>query len=443
MNVSFNSKIIKENKSLIRGIGFAGASILTLNSVIGSGIFGLPGIVAPQLGSFSPWLFLLIGLLILSMVMTLAELTSYFKESGGPVLFTSTAFGPLTGFTTGWMLFVSRFTAFAANTNVMAIYLAAVWPWFGEGIGRIILICSVCGSLTWANYIGVKKGVKTMVIITIFKLAPIILLIILGIQYVHPDTLIPESIPNLSELGGPTLLLIYAFVGFESATIISGETSKPTKTLPKALLQTVISIGVLYFLIVLIFISVIPGGGDGSATLTDVGEKLMGPTGILIITIGAFFSIGGNLSSIMLAIPRLPFAMAQQNLLPKWFSYVHTKYSTPSNSILFLGAIGLFFAITGTYVELIVASSLTRLITYTLCIFSLPVIRKKATKEQKSNAYILKGGYAIPIIALVLCIWLAIQSTQDAWILTGGLLISGLILYAFASKTRNQNLLNK
>ena len=115
------------------------------------------------------------------------------------------------------------------------------------------LIVVICSSLTWANYVGVREGIRTMAVITFFKIVPIILLIVLGLQYVSGDTLFPETMPKLADLGGPTLLLIYAFVGFESATIISGETTQPKKTLPRALVQTVIAIGVLYFLIVLVF----------------------------------------------------------------------------------------------------------------------------------------------------------------------------------------------
>ena len=422
----------------MRGIGFAGAAVLVLNSVIGSGIFGLPGVVAPRTGVLGPWLFLAIGILIITMVLTLAELASYFKDSGGPVLYTSTAFGPLAGFTTGWILFISRMTAFAANSNVMGIYLAEVFPWFGDGIGRSVLITFIAVSLTWANYVGVKEGMRTMAVITFFKIAPIVLIILLGLTHVSGDTLFPSVVPQIEDLGGTTLMLIFAFVGFESATIISGETKNPKETLPRALVQTVIFIGVLYFLIVLVFISVIPGGGDGTATLTDVGRELMGPAGVIIMTFAAFFSIGGNLSSIMLAVPRLPFAMAEERLLPRWFGHVHRKYATPSNSILFLGGLGLAFALTGSYVTLILASSLTRLLAYILCIGALPIIRNRASEEERADAYRLKGGYTIPLIALGLCGWLAAQAPKEQWQVTGALLAVGLVLYAFASKRRER-----
>ena len=110
--------------------------------------------------------------------------------------------------------------------------------------------------------------------------------------------------------------------------------------MPRALMQTSIFIGILYFLIVLVYLSVLPEASGNGATLIDLGRELMGPIGVIVITLAAFFSIGGNLSSIMLAVPRLTFALAEQQLLPKWFGHIHGRYSTPSNSILVFGALG-------------------------------------------------------------------------------------------------------
>lgn len=434
--MSLHESPVVHKSQLIRGIGFAGLVILVLNSVIGAGIFALPAAISARAGLFSPWLFLIVGLLVITIVLTFAELSSYFKDSGGPVLFTTTAFGPLVGFSTGWLLFISRMTAFAANTTVMADYLGAVWPLFNGVIGRTSLIVVVCCALTLANYVGVKDGVRTMAVFTFLKLTPILVLIVLGMQHVGMDTLIPAALPTIDDLGGTTLLLIYAFVGFESATIMSGEAKNPKKTMPKALVTTVIATGLLYFLIVLVYISVLPDAGDSGATLIDVGRELMGQTGVVLITLAAFFSIGGNLSSIMLAVPRLTFALAEERLLPRWFGHIHEKYSTPSNSILLLGGLGLVFALSGSFVWLAAASSLTRLMTYILCIGALPVIRRKATEEERRESYRLKGGYTIPIIALVVSVWIALQSETRSWVVTGSLLGIGLVFYALAGKRR-------
>jgi amino acid transporter len=137
----------------------------------------------------------------------------------------------------------------------------------------------------------------------------------------------------------------------------------------------------------------------------------------------------------MITVPRLTFALASQRMLPQWFGAVHEKYATPGNSILFLGAMSLVFALSGSFAWLAAASSLTRLVVYVLCIGALPVIRSKADDEARSRAFRLKGGYAIPVIALVLCIWIAVQSTKESWQMTGALVLAGLALYGIARRS--------
>jgi amino acid transporter len=417
---------------LLRGIGFLGVALIALNSMIGAGIFALPAEVAARAGVLSPWLFLACGLLVITVVLTYSELASYFRESGGPVLYTTAAFGPLTGFSTGWILFLSRMTAFAANANVMAIYLGAIWPWFGNDRGRAISIVAVTLLLTYANYRGVKDGVRTVGLFTVCKIAPLLLLILLGLPYVSGTTLFPVDLPTVDDLGGTTLLLIYAFVGFEAATITAGETARPRYNLPRALVTTVVGTGILYFLVVLVYISVLPAAGDSGATLVDVGRELAGPIGAMVITAAAVFSIGGNLASIMITVPRLTFALAEERLLPRWFGAVHRKHATPGNSILFLGAMSLGFALSGSFAWLAAASSLTRLVVYVLCIGALPVIRRRADAEARARAFRLKGGYVIPVVALILCLWIAAQSSRQSWEVFGSLLAAGLALYWLA-----------
>lgn len=417
---------------LIRAIGYLGIAVLALNSVIGGGIFGLPARVVERAGLASPWLFLIVGLLVITIVLTFAELASYFRESGGPVLFTTKAFGPFIGFGTGWIYYISRIAAFAANSNLLADYLGSLWSPVASGAGRMALITVVCAGLTWANYIGVRDGVRTLSVLTVLKLTPIIVLILVGLPYVSADTVVPAEMPVIDDLGGTVLLMIFAFVGFESTTIVSGESKDPRRSLPSALVRTTIFIGVFYFLVVLVYVAVLPQVGEGRGTLVAMGEFLLGPVGAIAITIAAVFSIGGNLGAILLAVPRLTFALAEERLLPRWFGAVHQRYATPGNSILFLGAFSLVLALTGSFVFLAIASSLTRLITYILSICALPFIRRQASEEDRKRVYRLKGGYTIPAAALAVSVWIAAQSELESWLLTGGLLAVGLVLFAIA-----------
>ena len=415
---------------LRRDIGFFGAAFLVLNAMIGAGIFALPGKVAVNAGLLSPWLFLAVGVVFLAVVLTFAELASYFRDSGGPVLYASYAFGPLAGFGTGWVLFLSRMTAFAANANVMAIYLGSLYPWFGEGIGRTTVISIVTLGLTYANILGVKDGVRTMGFFTVLKVLPLILLVLLGLQHVTTGTLIPSASAVIEDLGGTTLLLVYAYVGFETMAVTAGETTEPRRVLPRALIRTVIGTGLLYFLIVLVFISVIPEDTYADATLVDVGRALAGPAGAIAITLAAVFSIGGNLAGTMIAAPRLIFSLAENRLLPAWFGNVHPRYATPDHSILVMGGLALAMALTGSFVELAVASSLSRMLSYIVCIASLPIIRNRADDTMKARAYRIRGGYLLPLVGLAICLWLTAQATAENWRTVGMLLAVGFVLYA-------------
>lgn len=421
---------------LLRAIGFAGVAVLALNSTIGGGIFGLPPNVVERAGLTSPWLFLIVGLLIIPIVLTFAQLASYFRDSGGPILFTTHAFGPAIGFGTGWIYYISRITAYAANSTLLATYIGTLWAPASTAVGRTLTITAVCAALTWANYVGVRNGVRALSLLTVLKLTPILVLVLWGLPYVAVNPVVPADGFEVDGLGGTVLMMMYAFVGFESATIVSGESKDPRRSLPAALALTTVLVGVFYFLVVLSYVAVLPELEGDQVTLVGMGAHLFGPVGAVVITLAAVFSIGGNLGAILLAAPRLTFSMAEQKMLPGWFGAVHPRYSTPVNSIVFLGALALALALSGTFAELVIASSLTRLITYLLCIGALPIIHRRATEAVRAEAFRLPGGYVIPVIAFGISLWIASHSGLDEWILTGGLLVLGVALYGVARYAR-------
>jgi amino acid transporter len=416
--------------ALRRDIGIFGAAFLALNAMIGAGIFALPGKIAVNAGMLSPWLFLVVGVLFISVVLTFAELSSYYEQTGGPVVYATEAFGPFAGFSTGWAIYLSRMTAFAANANVMAVYLGSMHDFFASDIARGIVITTVTLGLTWANIMGVRDGVRTMAVFTFLKITPLVLMVLFGLQHVTGATLLPGGPYVIEELGGTTLLLIYAYVGFETLGVTAGETSNPRNTLPKAYVRSILGTGLLYFFVVLIFVSVIAEENYSSATLVDVGRSLAGPVGAVAITLAAVFSIGGNLAGSMLAAPRLIFSMAENRMLPAWFGHVNTRYATPDRSILVMAGMALVLALTGSFVKLAVASSVVRLLGYIICIASLPTARRNADAETRAQAFRLKGGYLVPGIALLICFWLLAQSKQESWIAVAILLGNGWAFYA-------------
>ncbi|MCP5381385.1 MAG: APC family permease [Kordiimonadaceae bacterium] len=413
---------------LKREIGLIATGFLVLNGSIGAGIFGLPGKLMEQAGVIGPWLIIIFGTFIITVAWTFAAIASYFSSTGGPVAYANRAFGPLVGFQTGWLLYVGRVTAIAANVNVLFNYAAYLWESASSETIRMILFFIIIGTLTVINVMGIKKAVKAINVLTLLKTIPVLLLVLLALPYITPEGTFPKDLPSFDDMNGLVLLILYAFVGFEGALVTAGETKNPKKTIPRALIMGVLVITALYFLVSLAYANVVDDISS-DIPLLQMAEILMGGIGGVLIIITAIFSILGNATSIVIAAPRMTFAMAEEGSLPKWFSDVNEKYKTPANSIVFLGVLAFLLAISGTFVKLAIASTLARMIAYAICMLSLPNIRKKADQETRDNATKLPGGYIIPGVAFIVCLFAISQSTWVSWKYTLGLILLGSFLY--------------
>jgi amino acid transporter len=421
-------------EALKQEIGRLGYSAITLNGVIGAGIFGLPAIAAARTGAFSPWMFPLCGALILTVVLSFARAASFFRNTGGPIVYASHAFGPFVGFQTGWVSYLSRIAAMAANTNLLVTYAGWYWPMLNSGWTRAAGIIMVLVSLTALNTIGVRRGMTTVYVLTFLKMLPLLLLVLLGLPHLGPELLTSAELPSPGTLGETILILLYALVGFEGAVVPAGEGRNPRRDIPRALTSTVVTIALLYFLIQAISFAVTPDLASSETPLADAAQVLMGTAGAALLTLGAVFSISGNISASILSGPRMTYALARDGVLPAWFSHVSPRFHTPSNSVLFYGAISLVLALSGTFIWLAVMSTLVRLLAYGICIASLPRLEKVIGEHE--GQYRLPGGWLIPVIALLLCLWLVTQASMTAWLTVLAFIALGSALYASSYRSK-------
>jgi amino acid transporter len=163
--------------------------------------------------------------------------------------------------------------------------------------------------------------------------------------------------------------------------------------------------------------------------LSDVAEVVFGPVGLIIMTITASISIFGNLGAIFVAAPRMTYALGIEKSLPDWFAKVSEEQNVPVNSILFLAGFAMILAVTGSFVWLAIISSLARMIGYGICMVALTVISKK--RQSTENTFVLPFGMLIPLVALVICIVLALQASWQSWLMTGGFIVFGSGLFYF------------
>src|SRR3546814_370387 len=263
---------VPPDSRLRRDIGFTGSAFLSFNGIVGAGIFALPATLHIQFGAFSPWLFPIFGLLILLVALPFARLAALFPQSGGPVAYTA-AFGPVASFQAGWLYYVARVTALAANANVFATYAATLWAPFGAGAGRAATIIALCASLTLINVIGVRRAIRALDGLTLLKGLPLVALALWGLVAAAGAWPAPGPAPSLSGIEAAALVIFYAFIGFENSVVPAGETADPGRTIPRALIATIVGTAVLYFIVQLAYVSVMPAGEEPEAPLVAFADR--------------------------------------------------------------------------------------------------------------------------------------------------------------------------
>ena len=411
-------------KREISGLGF---SALSLNSIIGAGIFGLPAVAAARAGDFGPWMFVICGLLIVTVVLSFARAASTVRSTGGVIVYATRAFGPFIGFQTGWLSYLSRVSSLAANANVMVTYLAWFWAPLDTHPGRGLMLTLIIGGMSWLNVVGVRNSIAVLYGFTLMKLLPLSVLVLFGLGQLDSSMLFGASMPPLSGFGETVLVLLYAFVGFEGIVVNAGEGRNPTRDLPRALLRTVLVIGVFYFMIQWVAQSTLPDLATSRTALVDVATVLLGTGGAAMLSLGAAFSVGGNLMTAVLTAPRMTWALARDGSLPAWLGAVHPQHQTPHLSIWFYGALSLALALSGTFVWLAVMSTLVRLVSYMISIAALPRLEQQA--EAPADLFYLPGGRLIPALAMLLSLWLILQAPVSNWITFGAFAIAGTGVY--------------
>jgi basic amino acid/polyamine antiporter, APA family len=318
-----------EKPNLVRAISRWDLMAITINTIIGAGIFGLPSKVAALIGNYSIFAFAVCALIIAFIVICFAEVSSRFKDTGGMYLYAKEAFGSVVGFEVGWLYWVVRVTTFAANCNLFITYLSYFYPNAKDDSTRTFIVIIIVAVITLVNSLGVKQSTILTNIFTVGKIVPLIIFAAVGLFFIQPANFTFQAIPETVPFSKAILLLIYAFVGFEAAAIPAGETKNPQKSVPFALLSALAIVAVLFILIQIVCIGTLPEIAKSERPLADAASNFLGVFGAAFITIGALISIIGNLNVGFLTGSRMPFAMAEQNELPSFFAATHKRFKTP------------------------------------------------------------------------------------------------------------------
>lgn len=412
---------------LVRGIGPRSLAALFVNAVVGAGIFGLPSGVHALLGPWALVAYVGCALLVLLIVLCFAEVGSRFERTGGPYLYAREAFGPLVGFQVGWLVWLTRVTAFAALCNLLLEYLSWFWPAADGPLWRIPLAVALTLVFALVNVRGVRTAAVVANIFTVGKLVPLVLFVLVGLWFVEPARFVPPAVPRLQDFSAGMLLLVFAFTGFETATVPAGEVRDPRKTLPVAILAALAVIVPLYVLVQVVCIGTLPGLAASDRPLADAASAFAGSAGAAVIVAGALVSIAGTLNGLVLAAPRLLFAMAEHGELPRWLAATHPRWRTPHVAIAVTAACMLALTLSGSFLGAVAISTLTRLLAYAATCLAVPVLRRR--DDVPEARFRAPGGTATVVVALAVIAWLlAHGSARELASVAVAMALGGLLL---------------
>ncbi len=391
-------------EKLVRGIGRWDFTAIVINGIIGAGIFGLPGKVYAQIGSYSLFAFVLCALIVGLIVLCYAEVASRFDLTGGSYLYAREAFGPAVGFEVGWLFWIVRIATFSANSNLLVTYLGFFFPGANEGVPRILLLSLVLGIITAVSIWGVKQSAVMMNIFTVGKLLPLLVFAVVGVFFVDPAKFTFGTLPEYSAFSTAVLLLIYAFVGFEGSVAIAGETREPQKTIPFGLLSAVLLVTLTYIAVQVVSIGTLPGLATSERPIADASVGFLGPWGAAFITIGVVVSIFGNLNAGLLAATRTLFGMSEQQDLPRVFERVHPRFKTPYVSIIVTAIVMWILAVQSSFLTAVAIATITRLLFYATTCLALPIFRRRS--DLPKAPFTVPFGVTCAVLSIALIIWL-------------------------------------
>ncbi len=432
--------IHQPKEDLKREITLWGLSSNLVNIMIGAGIFVLPALVAAKLGSASILAYLVCGLLVSLVMLCFAEAGSRVTETGGPYSYIEEAFGKYAGFLAANFFLLSALFSDGAVANAVLDILKNFFPILGQKIYRTLFMFIIFGGLALINVLGIKQGIGLVKFITLVKLIPILILIVMGWTEVDPANLAWEETPEFSNLLQTSLLLFFAFQGAESGLTVSGEVKNPSRIIPRAIFVAILGVLIIYVMIQVVSQGILGDtlGNYAESPLAEVAGRIFGPWGFTLLTIAAAISMFGTLSSEILSLPRMLYGAARDNVIPpKSLAKIHPKYKTPFIAIIVYASTGFILSCLGNFKYLAVMSSSFILLLYLGVVLSIFNLRKTTTADK--GVFVIPGGYVVPVAAAIVVVVLLFGLNQNE--LLGGLVSIAVLsaIFLLTKKLRSDS----
>ncbi len=423
-------------RSLVRAIGTWGLAASIVNVTVGGGIFRLPASreVTGLLGAAAPLAYIICGLAMGLIVLCIAEAGSRVSLTGGPYAYVEVTFGRYIGFMVGVMLWLLGATAIPGVAGLFADAAGRLVPWVGTGAGRAGFLAVIFASVALINIIGVKQGTRLNAVLTVAKLAPLLLLLVAGLFAVQPENLRwTEGLPPVGSLSRASVFLIFAFAGVESALVPSGEVRDPARTVPRAVFLAIALVTLLYIGLQVVAQGVLGPSLVGDATpLATAAGRVFGPWGVVLLSAGFLISAFGYLSGMMLAVPRALFAFARDGILPRQLAAVHPRFHTPWVAIIVQSLLAWVLAVRSGFEGLAIIANVAAVLVYIGCAAAAWKLRRDDVRQAGGEPFRMPGGALAPVLATVAMLFLLKSVTLQEWSVLAGVILVSSVLFGIA-----------
>ena len=387
---------------LPRRLGAWSTAAVTVGIMIGSGVFRVPAAAAAQTGSADAMLLVWVvgGVVALCGALSLAETAALFPSAGGMYVYLREAYGPLTAFLLGWLYLVIIPTGAGAIALVFAEYLGRLVPLTASEV-RLVAAAAIV-LLAAAQYRSVRFGAAIQNASTAAKIVAILALtaaaFVLGAPGggawaggpLHPAT--------WSGFGLGLVTVLWAYNGWQDVTCLSGEVRDPGRSLPRALVGGTLAVVVLYLAVNAAYLRVLPLDLIAASPLvaSDMAVRLVGPAGAALVAALVCVSTFGALNAVLMAVPRVFWAMADDGLFFRTVAAVHPRYRTPHMAIAAMAGLAVVYLVFQTFEQLIEAFILASLPFWALSVGSVIVLRR--TRPELPRAYRTPGYPVVPLL---------------------------------------------
>jgi len=413
---------------LKRQLGLLDSTMINVGTIIASAIFIVPSAIAATLGATGPAILVWVvgGVVSLLGALSVAELGAAMPEAGGQYVYLTRAYGPASGFLYGWTSgVVINPASIAAIAVGFATYFGFFVPLSGAGI-KLVAVLSIV-ALTVLNSLGVRLGAVTQNVLTLIKMALLVVLIVVG--FALPGGSAANLAPlwaagppghQIASFGVALVAVLWAYDGWIEITYVGSEVTDPERNLPRSIVLSTIIGMALYCLVTASFAYVLSPAKMAASSLvaSDAAQVTLGGAGAALVAVAIMIATIGSNNGIVLTAARIPYAMARDGLLPRRLAGVHPRFLTPVPSLVVQGIIAI--ALTWISTEPSWKDTYNRLFTYVVLgefIFygmsAGAVILLRHTAADMPRPYRTWGYPVTPLVFVLFSAWLIWNTAHE------------------------------